>query len=58
MALIMRNLVEDALCSSSSKMTDMAKMLDITKRDQLHILTDVADEMFEDQQVNVYNLCF
>ena len=53
MSLVMRNLVDDTLKSSSTKMTEMAEMLDITKREQLKILTSVADEMFEDQQVDM-----
>ena len=51
MALVMRNLVEDTLRSSSSMMSNMAQILHIEKREQLSLLTSVANEMFEDQQV-------
>ncbi len=49
---IMRSLVQDAIKDKPAMMHQLVRTLDVRVRDQLKLVRNVADQMFDDEQVN------
>lgn len=51
-AVIMRSLVEDTIKDRSAMMAQLVRTLDVREREQLQLVRNIANNMFDDEQVN------
>ena len=51
-AVIMRSLVEDTIKDRAAMMAQLVKTLNVHEREQLQLIRNIANNMFDDEQVN------
>ena len=49
--VIMRSLVADTIKDRTQMMADLVRALDVKEREQLSLVRNIADQMFDDEQV-------
>ena len=50
--VIMRSLVADTIKDRTEMMADLVRALDVKEREQLSLVRNIADQMFDDEQVS------